>query len=591
MADNLTTQSTTPATVPASSVISTEEVVTLNGSAVTAQHVQRVAAAIRTADGTAVDLPGDSANGLDVDVTRVSGTVAVSGPLTDTELRAAAVPVSDGGSSITVDGPLTDTQLRAVAVPVSGTVTANISGSISNSGFTVTNGSGASAVNVQDGGNSITVDGPLTDAQLRATAVPVSGTVTAGQGTATSTANAWPAKMTDGTNVAAVKAALTAAVASDPALVVAVSPNNAVAVTVDGAITVGNTVTIQDGGNQITVDGNVTVGNASGVNAVNIQDGGNSITVDGSVSAAISGSISNTSFGVNNGVGASAVNIQDGGNSITIDGPVAQGSPTSAALAWPTKTTDGTNVAAVKAASTAAVAADPALVVVVSPNTASLPLPTGAATEATLTHVHDDLQTELGLIKTYTSRIPTTPASEHTTAVSPHAARLTDGSAFYKATTPSDTQPVSIAATVTVDTELPAAAALGDAVSNPTAPAVGDCLMLWNGATWQRARVPTVFKAVSLTAATAETTVWTPTTGKKFRVMGMFLNAGAATTLTFKDNTAGTTIIEGYASATAAENLNFGGMGGILSAAANNVLTVTRGSSAALYGMIWGTEE
>jgi len=53
---------------------------------------------------------GDITNGLDVDVTRVSGTVAVSGPLTDTQLRASAVPVS---------GPVTDTQLRASAVPVS----------------------------------------------------------------------------------------------------------------------------------------------------------------------------------------------------------------------------------------------------------------------------------------------------------------------------------------------------------------------------------------------------------------------------------------------------------------------------------------
>jgi len=55
--------------------------------------------------------------------------VPVSGPLTDTQLRAAAVPVS---------GPLTDTQLRASAVPVSG---------------------------------------PLTDTQLRAAAVPVVGSV------------------------------------------------------------------------------------------------------------------------------------------------------------------------------------------------------------------------------------------------------------------------------------------------------------------------------------------------------------------------------------------------------------------------------
>ncbi|HNG68658.1 MAG TPA: hypothetical protein PLP63_06925, partial [Saprospiraceae bacterium] len=68
-----------------------------------------------------VDVSGSSVS--------ITGTVPVSGPLTDTQLRATAVPVS---------GPLTDTQLRATAVPVSG---------------------------------------PLTDAQLRATAVPVSGTV------------------------------------------------------------------------------------------------------------------------------------------------------------------------------------------------------------------------------------------------------------------------------------------------------------------------------------------------------------------------------------------------------------------------------
>lgn len=41
---------------------------------------------------------------------RLAGTLAVSGPLTDAQMRAAAVPVS---------GPLTDVQLRAAAVPVS----------------------------------------------------------------------------------------------------------------------------------------------------------------------------------------------------------------------------------------------------------------------------------------------------------------------------------------------------------------------------------------------------------------------------------------------------------------------------------------
>jgi hypothetical protein len=61
---------------------------------------------------------------------------------------------------------------------------------------------------------------------------PVSGTVTSNQDTANSLANAWSAKITDATNgPAAVKAASTAAVATDPALVVAVSPNNTVATT------------------------------------------------------------------------------------------------------------------------------------------------------------------------------------------------------------------------------------------------------------------------------------------------------------------------------------------------------------------------
>ena len=52
------------------------------------------------------------ANSLPVTLASDEDTVPVSGPLTDTELRASAVPVS---------GPLTDTELRASADPVSGT--------------------------------------------------------------------------------------------------------------------------------------------------------------------------------------------------------------------------------------------------------------------------------------------------------------------------------------------------------------------------------------------------------------------------------------------------------------------------------------
>lgn len=54
-----------------------------------------------------------------------------------------------------------------------------------------------------------------------------SGTWTVQQGsTATSVANGWPVKLTDGTNTTAVKAASTAAAAADPSAVVALSPNS-----------------------------------------------------------------------------------------------------------------------------------------------------------------------------------------------------------------------------------------------------------------------------------------------------------------------------------------------------------------------------
>ena len=127
MADNLTTQSGTPATVPSASVIATDDV----GGV----HFQRVKLVDGTADSS-VAIAGDATNGLDVDVTRVQGTVAVSGPLTDTQLRATAVPVSG--------------TFWQATQPVSGTV--GVSGTVTVDGSAVTQP-------VSDGGGSITVDG------------------------------------------------------------------------------------------------------------------------------------------------------------------------------------------------------------------------------------------------------------------------------------------------------------------------------------------------------------------------------------------------------------------------------------------------
>ena len=96
----------------------------------------------------------------------------------------SAVPISDNGSSLTVDGSVT----------VSGTVTANAGTgtqnvSVQNASIPVTDNGGSLTV---DGSVSVSnfpatqpVSGPLTDTQLRATAVPISGTVTANAGTGT----------------------------------------------------------------------------------------------------------------------------------------------------------------------------------------------------------------------------------------------------------------------------------------------------------------------------------------------------------------------------------------------------------------------
>ena len=92
------------------------------------------------------------------DTDNIAGVVlantGLAQPLTDSQLRAAAVPVTTGLSQ-----PLTDTQLRAAAVPVD----TSLSQPLTDAQLRAT----AVPVNTS-------LAQPLTDAQLRATAVPVS---------------------------------------------------------------------------------------------------------------------------------------------------------------------------------------------------------------------------------------------------------------------------------------------------------------------------------------------------------------------------------------------------------------------------------
>jgi len=85
MADNLTTQSTTLATVPDASIIATDEVASA--------HYQKIKLDVG-GDGVSIPATGDATNGLDVDVTRVQGTVTVSGTVTATPTGTQNVDVT-----------------------------------------------------------------------------------------------------------------------------------------------------------------------------------------------------------------------------------------------------------------------------------------------------------------------------------------------------------------------------------------------------------------------------------------------------------------------------------------------------------------
>lgn len=114
-------------------------------------HFQRIKLTDGTPDSSQY-IPGDQANGLDVDVTRVQGSVTVvqaTAANLKVDASAVPVPVTDGGGSLSVDD----------------------------------NGG---TLSVDDGGGILTVD----------------GTVTSNQGTAAANTAAWPVKIADGANAA-----------------------------------------------------------------------------------------------------------------------------------------------------------------------------------------------------------------------------------------------------------------------------------------------------------------------------------------------------------------------------------------------------
>ena len=261
MADDVLVNNLTTDTAPQYNV-STDEVI-VNGAGGLA-HVQHFKLVDGTENGTA-GIPGDAANGLDVDVTRlpalaaganVIGSLAANQSVNAAQINGVTplmgagaggtgslrvniatdqlvIPVSDNAGSLTVDAP--------VATPLAARLSDGAAFLTTTSGRLAVDGSGVTQ--------------------------PVSGTVTANQGTPNTAANKWPVSVTDGTSTSAVKAASTAAVAADPALVVAHSPNSP---TPAGTATIGG-VLVQ-GTDGVTSNLTAYVQNFGGRNELAVQD-------------------------------------------------------------------------------------------------------------------------------------------------------------------------------------------------------------------------------------------------------------------------------------------------------------------------------
>lgn len=134
----------------------------------------------------------------------------------------------------------------------------------------------------------------------------------------------------------------------------------------------------------------------------------------------------------------------------------------------------------------------------------------------------------------------------------------------------------------------------------------------WNGASWDRVRIATIFKTVAITSASGsgDIAVWTPTSGKKFRLLSYQIEiTGDATlavagvnTLAFRDATTPINITHSVYIPSVALNAfasntiqNPAGLGnGVLSSTINNVLNLNVGTAlvaGTIRVNVCGTEE
>jgi hypothetical protein len=164
MSDNVGYTPGTGATVSADEV-------TYSGDTSLVQLVRPVLVSGSEGSRTVVDLPGDNTNGLDVDVTRVSGNVTVvqstaANLKTDANITNSSLTVEQataGNLNATVVGSGNFTVVQATA----GNLNATVTGSVSVSSLPALAAGTAQIgnVNISDGTNALTIDTVFNDAE------------------------------------------------------------------------------------------------------------------------------------------------------------------------------------------------------------------------------------------------------------------------------------------------------------------------------------------------------------------------------------------------------------------------------------------
>lgn len=139
----------------------------------------------------------------------------------------------------------------------------------------------------------------------------------------------------------------------------------------------------------------------------------------------------------------------------------------------------------------------------------------------------------------------------------------------------------------------PAIGTITDGGAAPSTVAFGALQLLYEGTSqWNFARGSNVFTILNNANTGTTLTVWTPPTGKRFRLMGGFLNANMAGNYLFQDgSSSGPNVWLAPLGASGGRPASFDMGQGYLSITANNPLVVTGPAGSILSGSLRGMVE